>query len=191
MCRNNPNYNFFLSYNWNQSMLPKGALKDKVMSQFDVMKTPFVLFQSHQDDFYNMSQNSLTGLQVETTISRAFFSPKNVDRLQRQIIAEVFRRTNGEYLIEKQNEQDLQIVMRSMYLQHARNVPNDIPGQIQELNNLVTDDSVPGIISQVNAYFGYLERAFAPRKILDRPENVSSAGTRTLPSVTRTFGNSL
>jgi hypothetical protein len=169
-------------------MLPKGSLNNKVMSQFDVMKTPFLLFQSHYDDYYNMSQNSLTGIQVETVVSRAFFSPQNVDRLQKQIIAEVFRRSNGEYLIEKQDEQDLQIVMRSMYLQHARHVPNDVPGQIKELNNLVTDDSVPGIISQVNSYFGYLERAFAPRKILDRPENVSSAGTKTLPSISRTFG---
>jgi len=169
-------------------MLPKGALRDQAMSQFDIMKAPFVLFQSHKDDYYNMSQDSVKGIQSETTVSRAFFSPKNVDRVQRQIIAEVFRRSNGEYLIPKQDEQDLQVVMRSMYLQHARHVPNNINEQIQELNNLVTDDSVPGIISQVNAYFGYLERAFAPRKIMDRPEYVSSAGLKTLPSVTRTFG---
>jgi hypothetical protein len=167
--------------------LPKGAI-NKPMSQFDIMKTPFLLFQSHRDDYYNMSQNSLTGIQVETSISRAFFSPKNVDMLQRQIIAEVFRRTNGAYLIEKQAEEDLQVVMRSIYIQHARHVPNDIPEQIRELNNLVTDDVAPNIISEVNAYFGYLERAFAPRKIMDLPENVSNAGLRTLPSVTRTFG---
>lgn len=169
-------------------MLPKGSLKDKTMSQFEVMKTPFMLFQSHQDDFYNMSQNSLTGIQVETILSRKFFSSENVDRVQRQIIAEVFRRTNGEYLIPKQNEADLQVVMRSIYLQHARHVPNAIDEQVKELNNLVTDDVSPGIISQVNAYFGYLERAFAPRKIMDRPECVSSAGTKTLPSISRTFG---
>lgn len=167
--------------------LPKGAI-NKPMSQFEIMKTPFLMFQSHRDDYYNMSENSLSGIQVETTISRAFFSPKNVDRLQRQIIAEVFKRTKGEYLIEKQQEEDLQVVMRSMYIQHARNVPNDIPAQIQELNNLVTDDVVPGIISEINAYYGYLERAFAPRKIMDRPENVSNAGMRTLPSVSKTFG---
>jgi hypothetical protein len=167
--------------------LPKGAIK-KPMSQFDIMKTPFVLFQSHKDDYYNMSQISLSGIQVETALSKTFFSPQNVNLIHKQIIAEVFRRTNGEYLIEKQAEEELNVVMRSMYIQHARNFPNDIPDQIRELNNLVVDDVVPNIISWCNAYYGYLERAFAPRKILDRPECVSNRGLRTLPSVTKTFG---
>ncbi len=166
--------------------LPKGSIKPQ--SQFDIMKTPFLLFQSHKDDFYNMSQQSLTGIQVETSISRAFFSPRNVDLVQKKIITEVFRRTNGTYLIEKQDEKDVHVVMRSMYIQHARHVPNDIPAQILELNNLVVDDVVPGIISQANAHYGYLERAFVQRKIMDRPEYVSNAGLRTIPSVSRTFG---
>lgn len=167
--------------------LPKGAL-NKPMSQFDIMKTPFIMFQSHRDDYYNMSQNSLTGVQVETNFSKIFFSPENVNLLQRQIIMEVFKRTNGEYLIEKQSEEDLQVVMRSIYIQHARHAPNDFQGQIKELNYLITDDVVPGIISEINAYNGYLERAFAPRKIMDLPECTSNAGLRTLPSVSRTFG---
>jgi hypothetical protein len=74
-----------------------------------------------------------------------------------------------------------------MFLQHARHVPDDIKGQIRELNNLVVDDVVPNIISEINGYIGYLDRAFAPRKILDHPEYVSNSGQKTLPSVTRTF----
>lgn len=167
--------------------LPKGSIKPQ--NQFDIMKTPFLLFQSHKDDYYNMSQNSLTGIQVETVLSRLFFSPENVDLVQREIRAEIFRRTNGTYLLEdKQSEDDLQVVMRSIYIQHARHVPNRIQDQISELNNLVVDDVVPNMISEINAYFGYLERAFAPRKIMDLPECVSNAGTRTLPSVSKTFG---
>ena len=164
--------------------LPKGAI-NRPMNQFDIMKTPFVMFQSHRDDYYNMSQESLRGVQTETILSKVFFHPKNVDLIQKQIIRDVFNRTNGAYLIEKQNEEDLQIIMRSMYLQHARHVPDHIPEQIQELNNLVTDDVVPNIVSEINGYIGYLERAFGPRQILDRPECVSSAGQRTLSSVTR------
>uniref|UniRef100_A0A6C0LQH8 Minor capsid protein P8 central region domain-containing protein n=1 Tax=viral metagenome TaxID=1070528 RepID=A0A6C0LQH8_9ZZZZ len=167
--------------------LPR-APEDKPMNQFDIMKTPFLLFQSHFNDYYNMSQDSLAGLQQqESILSKVFFSPQNVDIVQKQIILEVFRRTNGAYWIEKQEEKDLQIIMRSMFIQHARHVPDDIKGQIKELNNIVVDDIVPNVISQVNAYFGYLERAFAPRQIMDRPECVSIAGTKTLPSVTRTF----
>jgi hypothetical protein len=166
--------------------LPKGAI-NKPMSQFDIMKTPFLMFQSHRDDYYNMSQESVKGVQDETILSKVFFHPKNVDLVQKQIIMEVFRRTNGAYLIEKQNEEDLQIIMRSMFLQHARHVPDHIKDQIRELNNIVVDDIVPNVVSQINAYFGYLERAFGPRQILDRPEYVSTSGQKTLPSVTRTW----
>ena len=166
--------------------LPRGTLKN-VTSQTDIMKTPFVLFQSHRDDYYNMSQDSVKGIMEESILSRVFFHPKNVDALQRQIIKEVYKRSNNEYIIEKQAEEDLQIVMRSMFLQHARHVPDHIPEQIQELNNLVVDDVVPNIMSEIKAYFGYLDRTFAPRQILDRPECVSNAGLKTLPSVTRSW----
>jgi hypothetical protein len=169
--------------------LPKGAIK-KTMNNNEIMKTPFIMFQSHSDDYYNMSQDSLRGIQQESILSKLFFHPKNVDIIQKQIIVNIFRRSDGSYLIEKQNETDLQIVMRSIFIQHARHMPENIKEQIRELNYLVVDEVVPGIISEIKAYFGYLERAFGPRQIMDRPENVSNAGLRTLPSVTRTFDSS-
>jgi len=157
------------------------------MSQNEIMKTPFLLFQSHKDDYYNASQQMLSGIQEENILSKVFFSPKNVKLIQKQMIRAVYKESNGEFLVEPQDEADLMVVMRSMFIQHARNYPDHIPEQIQELNNLVVDDIIPGIISWCKAYFGYLERTFEPLYFLDRPECVSSAGTKTLPSVTRTF----
>jgi len=159
----------------------------KPQTNFEIMKTPFLMFQSHYTDYYNMSMDCVKGIQEETILSKVFFSPQNVDLVQKQIIATVYKRTKGAYLIEKQNEEDLQVVMRSMFLQHARHVADHIKEQIQELNNLVTDDVVPNIISEVNQYIGYLDRTFLPRQIMDHPECVSNAGLRTLPSVTKTF----
>lgn len=166
--------------------LPKGTVYHP-MNQFDIMKTPFLMFQSHRDDYYDMSRESLRGITEESIVSKLFFSPKNVDIVQKRIITEVFRRTNGAYLIEKQNEEDLQVIMRSMYIQHVRNKYGHLKEQIEELNNIVVDDIVPNVISEINAYIGYLERAFAPRQILDHPQNVSIIGTKTIPSVTRTW----
>ena len=166
--------------------LPKGTIR-KIVNDHEIMKTPFIMFQAHKDDYYNMSQESLRGVQVETILSKVFFHPKNVDLIQKQLIAEVFRRSNGEYLIEKQDQADLQVVMRSMYLQHARHISDDIRGQIKELNNLVVDELFPGVFSQIKAHFGYLDRAFGPFDVIDRPEYISRAGEKTLPSVTRTF----
>lgn len=166
--------------------LPKGSV-NKQMNSFEIMKTPFVMFQSHKDDYYNMSQESLRGVQQEDLLSKVFFHPQNVDLIQKQIITEIFRKTNGEYLIEKQNEADLQIVMRSMFIQHAKHLPDNIKQQIRELNYLVVDEVIPDIISQIQAHFGYLERAFGPMQVMDRPQNVSSAGLKSLPSATQTF----
>lgn len=168
--------------------LPKGAI-NKYMNQDEVMKTPFIMFQSHHEDYQNMSMDSLRGIQEESLLSKLFFHPKNVELIQKQLIIEIFRRTNGEYLLsEFQDEADLQVVMRSVFLQYARHYPNNIKEQIRELNNLVVDDLFPNVLSEIKAYFGYMERAFGPMQIMDRPENVSNAGLRTLPSVTRTFG---
>lgn len=167
--------------------LPKGAI-NRSLSEADVTKTPFLMFQAHCDDYYSMAENSLRGVQQESILSKVFFHKANIDLIQKQLITEIFRRTNGEYLIEKQSEQDLIVVMRSMFLQHAKHLPYNIPEQIRELNFLVVDELFPGVLSEIKAYFGYLERAFGPQQVMDRPENVSSAGLRTLPSVTRTFG---
>ena len=166
--------------------LPKGSV-NKQMNSFEIMKTPFVMFQAHKDDYYNMSQESLRGVQQESLLSKVFFHPLNVDLIQKQIITEIFRKTNGEYLIEKQNEADLQIVMRSMFIQHAKHLPDNIKQQIRELNYLVADEVIPDIISQIKAHFGYLDRAFGPMQVMDRPENVSNAGLKSLPSATETF----
>lgn len=169
--------------------LPRGAYADqrRQMSREDIMKSPFVLFQSHFDDFYTMSQESVKGIQVETILSKVFFHPKNVDLIQKEIILAVYEQSDKQFWIEKQNEADIQVIMRSIFLQHARHIPDNIPGQIRELNNFVVDDVVPNIMSEILSQIGYLERTFGPRLIMDRPQNVSSAGLRTLPSVTNTF----
>lgn len=154
----------------------------KKMSQNEIRKTPFVLFQSHYDDYYQMGNDSLQGIQQQSILSRLFFHPKNVEILQKMIIMDVFRQTNGAYFIKRQNQSDLQVVMRSMFIQHARHLQDHLTDQIRELNNLVVDDVVPNIITEILAYIGYLERTFGKRQILDRPECISNKGSKTLPS---------
>ena len=168
--------------------LPKGVI-DKARMKTNIINAPFLMFQAHPDDYQKISCESLKNIDHEPVLSKIFFHPKNVDLIQKLIITEVFRRTNGEYLIEKQNLEDLQIVMRSIFLQHAKHWPYKIKEQIRELNNLVADEVVPNIISEVKAYFGYLKDAFGPREIMDRAINVSNKGLRVLPSVTSRYSN--
>lgn len=162
--------------------LPKGHITNQ-----NISKAPFILFQSHRDDYYNMSYDSTKGVQQETILSKMFFHPENVEFIHKMIIKKVFDDSKGKYLIEKQDDADLNVVMRSIFLQCAKHQPYNIRDQIMELNNLVVSDVVPNIISAIDAQFGYLDRTFSPLQIMDRPENTSVSGTRTLPSVTKTF----
>lgn len=157
--------------------LPKGSLN----GVGDLTKTPFIMFQSHVDDYRQLSQ-SVQGGKGQSMLSKVFYHKKNIDLIQKQIINKVLKETNGEYLIERQSDADLEIVMRSIFIQNARHRPDNIPDQIRELNNLVVDDIVPGIISEIQGYFGYLERTFGTMQIMDRPTNVSNAGKKTLPA---------
>jgi hypothetical protein len=168
--------------------LPKGSIDFlKKMNSNEIMKTPFIMFQSNAEDYYDMSKDSLRGIQQESILSKIFFHPKNVDLIQKRIIAQVFRITNGKFLIEKQDDADLQIVMRSIFTQHAKHLPDNIKEQIRELDFIVADEVVPDIVSEIMAYVGYIDRAFGPIQIMDHPENVSNTGLKTLPSVTKTF----
>lgn len=155
------------------------------MTQNDTSVPAFLMFQSHDTFYHNMSQDALKGIQQESTLSKAFFHPKNVDLIQKLIIATVFKRSRGKYLIERQDDTDVQIVMRSIFLQRAKYLPDDIRGQIRELDEAVADEVWAGIISEIKAYNGYKKRAFGPMEIMDRPKNVSSAGRKMLPVYNR------
>ena len=49
------------------------------------------------------------------------------------IIKRVYNQTN--HVISRQSDMNLQIIMRSIYLQYGKNLPTGIPEQVQELNN--------------------------------------------------------
>lgn len=166
--------------------IPKGLITRQLDSQ-DVIKTPFILFQSHKDDFENISRKSLANTDKQPILARVYFSPENVEIIQRQIIAQVLKKTNGQYLIERQNEADVRAIMNHVFSQYAKNMPNNIRQQVQELNNITVAQIIPGIISEITAYVGYLSDTFGPRQVMDLPVNVSNAGSKLLPSETRRF----
>jgi len=129
----------------------------------------------------------LTGIQEASVLSRLFFSKKNMNIIQNAIRKSIYDRSNGEYLIDRQNDTDIEVIMRSIYLQHSPNLNHSITKQIAFLNQLVIDWSVPNILSEITQYNGYLQDIqFQPMPI-DRSINLSSKGTRTLRSVTTTF----
>lgn len=115
-------------------------------------------------------------------LSEIFFSPKNIDAIQNAIRAEVFRKSaDKQWVIDNQSADEIQIVMRGLFYQYAKNLPTDIAGQIADLNQLVVDWCVPKIMSEIQHYQYYLNDISHMPVPLQHAQSMSSAGTRTLP----------
>jgi hypothetical protein len=123
-----------------------------------------------------MAQEDIGAL--ETT----FFSNENIDLINKQLILRVFRETKGQFLICKQKQEDLIIIMRYVFIEHARNLPFDIQGQIKQLNCIVVGEILPTIISNVDQKIGYLRDIATPAIGPPLPINTKSI-ERTLPSM--------
>lgn len=130
----------------------------------------------------NPGEDLMRGNWMETTLSRAFFSPENTKMIQNAIRRDVYDRSGEKrWVIDEQSADELQIVMRSLYLQYAKNLEYDIPGQITDLNKLVIDWVVPRIMSEISMYDYYLKDISALPVPLPPPMSMSSAGSKSMP----------
>ena len=100
-------------------------------------------------------RDAMTGNWNDTALSDAFFSERNMKIVQNGIRAGVYNKSNGQYVIGEQNGDELKIIMRSMFLQHSKNLAIDIPGQIQRLNEFVFNYAVNQVYGEAEGYMKY------------------------------------
>lgn len=135
----------------------------------------------------NMQNDALRGNWEQTPLSSAFFSLSNFARIQKAIKTEVYNRSGDKkWIIDDQSADEMQIIMRAMYLQYAKNLPTNIEGQVAELNNIVVEWAVPKIMSEIQQHFYYLRDISEMPKQMAHPVSVSSAGTKSF-DMTRFF----
>ena len=145
------------------------------------------MIDGKNETMQNFQVEALYGIQETSTLNQLFFSKKNMEIIQNMIRYNVYERSEKKFVIGRQSDIELEIIMRSIYLQHSPNLPDKIKEQIQYLNNLVNNWCVEQIIPEVQQYIGYIkEIEFMPIPI-DLPLNLSSKGSRSLRSVTTTF----
>jgi hypothetical protein len=125
-------------------------------------------------------KNAVKGIHDETLLNQLFFSHKNIKNIQNKIRYTIWKMSREQFVIPEQNEVELQVVMRSIYLQYSRNLPHNIKEQINELNNIVVDNIAPDLLSNVKQYVRYLEDKNEPYRLMQRPVSLSAAGTKTL-----------
>ena len=124
--------------------------------------------------------NALQGQQEKTLLSQIYFSKENIQIVHNSIRAGVHKKSNGRYIIGKQNIDTLKIIMRSIYLQHAVNNPCKITEQIKELNQLVLDYSIPQVLGEVESYVKYKHDVSTLAVPMQRPAYMSTAGRNSL-----------
>lgn len=127
--------------------------------------------------------------ETEDELSKMFYAQENIRRIQKKIRQTVFERTKGQFRLDvDQDDQDLLITMRAVFLEHARFLPFRIVHQVKDLNKRVIEYIVPEMITQIKQYYGYIKEISEPLKPIPRPVNVNNAGRKTLPALTTSFG---
>ena len=114
-------------------------------------------------------RDAMTGNWYDTALSNAFFSSQNIQILQNGLRKGVYKLSNEQYLIDEQNPDELKIIMRSVFLQNSRNLANNIPQQINALNNIVLDYAVKQVYSACEGYMKYKRDASTLVVPIDTP----------------------
>ena len=73
----------------------------------------------------------MTGTFCKNDLSELYFSQSNIDLIQELIIEGVFKISGGTKIC-KQSEDEILIVMRSIYLQYGKNQNTNLQTQIRE-----------------------------------------------------------
>ena len=137
-------------------------------------------------------QNSLNYNQEETPLSVIYFSKNNLDKIQQEIKLRVYQITkedndplyiksnnNNGIQLGRQDDTELQIIMRSIYLQFAKNMNSDINQQVRDLNELVIKECIPTIITNIKQHLLYIKDIQQYPLPMDMSVNTSSKGDNT------------
>lgn len=122
--------------------------KSKINKQNE-LKNPFLTSTKLNDP--------LLGLIDESNLAVAFFSQQNTQIIQNALRKAIYDKSNKQYLIDQQDVRELHIVMRSIYLQYARNLPYNIPEQISELNDMVLNYCIQQVYTECKTRYKYLD----------------------------------
>ncbi len=124
-------------------------------------------------------RDALIGNWIDTPLSCAFFSSENISRLNNDIIKGVYQESLGLYTIGPQDTDQLKIIMRAIYLESSNNLPNNISEQVNALNKLVLNYSIPQVLNSIKSYKKYIRDISEMYTPMDAPI-LSNTNNKTL-----------
>lgn len=139
-------------------------------------------FFTENVDNYDFQKQGIKNIHSENPISSLYFSKHNIETLQNGIRYSVYTKTTPSQIIDKQSENELLIIMRSIYLQYCKHKSYNIIEQVKDLNTKVLDFAVPKILTELNQYINYKVDASSLPMPMARSKNMSQTGTKILYS---------
>lgn len=133
-------------------------------------------FQTTQNN--NNYKNEAIKFLGKNSVSDLFFSALNINTLQDGLRYKIYQETNGKFTIGKQSEQELKIIMRSIYLQYSTNDDGDCVAQVKKLNSLVLNWAVPEVLSNLLQYQTYRKDASTLPIPMEHPQLLTQKGSR-------------
>lgn len=150
------------------------------ISKPSALEIPSFYKQQQQMDNSTFYAEAVQGHFTPNEVSNLFFSCNNIDVLQNGLRYKIYQLTNGKHVIGRQSDQDLKIIMRSIYLQYSKNLPKDVVGQVRELNALVLEWAVKEVLSNVKQYDKYRMDVSTLPVPMARPPLMTNKGSKTL-----------
>ena len=140
----------------------------------------YQMFYEKNEGLSEFKNDAIKTILQKNPLSDIFFSKANIDYLQSQIVQRVYQLSAGRHTIGRQSDTELQIVMRSIYLQFSLNRSNDIKEQVRDLDGMVIDAVVPGIMSAIEQHLKYIEAISTIPTPINLPKNETVKGERSL-----------
>jgi hypothetical protein len=163
--------------------LPQG----KVTYSTKISNAPFIIFQSHPEDFQRISQENQSRINKNEQLKDMFFHPDNISYLQNAITQKT---SNRKYTIKEITQGELERVMEHVFSHHPPILFDKISltEKIQELNRHVLQEIVGQISKNIHFHDGYIKQLQNHRVPHPYPKNTNVKGTKTLPAVTSIYG---
>lgn len=145
------------------------------LNQMDIPyeRTPFKTDTTFRSD-------AMRGIHDKNTLNDVFFSEENIAALQHGIRYLVWLNSCKKHVIDNQSEDELKIIMRSIYLQYSKNQPVNILAQVRELNGKVLEFAVNNILHEINIYLNFRKDLGNLPVPLERSHNTTIKGSKTL-----------
>ena len=177
--KNNDYYNLYKDFNEKTNDLD-------IIHKLD--KAPFLFWNQHPKNYFERYTNEKQCRELSCEdannvelVKEAFFLRENIEIIQNSIIRNIAKKS--KYLISRQKDDDIILLMNGIYHDYARNLPYNLKEQIQELNDRVVNFITPWLINEVESYQRYLIDSNTPLRPPELPVMIMRQRKESLPSM--------